>query len=353
MVAEVQTNPLRSPSFSPGSPDPGTMKTPGRDRALDIVKGVLVVLMALYHGINYTAHLGLAFKWLGFLPPAFIFINGLLLSIVYTRKYDLDKPHVYSRLAFLGFKLGLLFTSMNIAVFLLRSKSQSSVIANTFLFFQQWKQVYLSGSGRVAVFEVLLPIAYFLLLSPVFLFAYKVRPATIPFFCAVVTIGCVLLEARVGLPDNIALWSAGLIGMSIGLVKEEIIKRVSVRWPAMLAAYLCYRTLSSVFGETYLVQMLGVLVTFFLWYGGALLIRPGNVAALLTLLGKYSLIAYVAQIVFLQGYSAVFGRDSESPAGVAFLFFAGGAVSAAVAYVTDRLRRLSARFNTTYQAVFP
>ena len=48
MVAEVQTNPLRSPSFSPGSPDPGTMKTPGRDRALDIVKGVLVVLMALY-----------------------------------------------------------------------------------------------------------------------------------------------------------------------------------------------------------------------------------------------------------------------------------------------------------------
>src|SRR5688572_15112722 len=90
MVAEVQTNPLRSPSLSPGSPDPATVNTPARDCALDIVKGLLVVLMALYHGINYTAHLGLAFKWLGFLPPAFIFITGLLLSIVYTRKYDLD-----------------------------------------------------------------------------------------------------------------------------------------------------------------------------------------------------------------------------------------------------------------------
>jgi hypothetical protein len=242
---------------------------------------------------------------------------------------------------------------MNIAVFLLRSKSESGVIADTFLFFQQWKQVYLSGSGRVAVFEVLLPIAYFLLLSPVLLFAYKIRPATIPFFGAVVTIGCVLLEARLGLPDNIALWSAGLLGMSIGLISEETIKPVARRWPVTLAAYLGYRALSSFFGETYLVQMLGVLVTFFLCYGGAMLMRPGNVAALMTMLGKYSLIAYVAQIVFLQGYSAVFGRDSESPAVAAFLFLAGVAVSAAVAYVTDRLRRVSPRFNTTYQAIFP
>ena len=40
----------------------------------------LVVCMVLYHSLDYSTELYLAFKYMSFLPPSFILITGFLMS---------------------------------------------------------------------------------------------------------------------------------------------------------------------------------------------------------------------------------------------------------------------------------
>src|SRR6184192_3526731 len=59
-------------------------RTPGRNSALDFTKGMLVLLMVLYHWLNYfVASEGDFYRYLRFVTPSFIFITGFLISNVY------------------------------------------------------------------------------------------------------------------------------------------------------------------------------------------------------------------------------------------------------------------------------
>ncbi len=59
--------------------------------ALDFTKGALVLLMVLYHWINYFVgpEVTYYYKYLRFLTPSFIFIAGFMISNVYLSKYAL------------------------------------------------------------------------------------------------------------------------------------------------------------------------------------------------------------------------------------------------------------------------
>ena len=62
-----------------------------RNQALDFTKGVLVLLMILYHWINYFVGIsGPVYTYLRFIPPSFIFIAGFLIANVYPTKYGLN-----------------------------------------------------------------------------------------------------------------------------------------------------------------------------------------------------------------------------------------------------------------------
>src|SRR5690349_11729639 len=53
----------------------------GRNPALDFTKGVLVLLMVLYHWINYfVTREGDLYRYLRFITPSFIFITGFLIA---------------------------------------------------------------------------------------------------------------------------------------------------------------------------------------------------------------------------------------------------------------------------------
>ena len=56
--------------------------------ALDFTKGVLVLVMVLYHWLNYfIGSNGFFYRYLLFLPPSFICISGFLISRVYVSRF--------------------------------------------------------------------------------------------------------------------------------------------------------------------------------------------------------------------------------------------------------------------------
>src|SRR5277367_6080548 len=84
--------------------------------ALDFTKGALVLIMVLYHWINYF--IGPQWKYylyLRFLTPSFIFITGFTISHVYLSKYTAADPRLWKRLFTRGLKLTTIFLALNLA----------------------------------------------------------------------------------------------------------------------------------------------------------------------------------------------------------------------------------------------
>src|SRR6266404_5555429 len=76
-----------------------TLTKSQRISALDFTKGALVLLMVLYHWINYF--IGPQWKYyqyLRFLTPSFIFITGFMISNVYLSRYAATDPRLPKRL---------------------------------------------------------------------------------------------------------------------------------------------------------------------------------------------------------------------------------------------------------------
>src|ERR1700684_2664750 len=91
---------------------PVTAGSPKSQRipALDFTKGALVLLMVLYHWVNYFIGPQWAYyKYLRFLTPSFIFITGFMISSVYLSKYAAADPRLSKRLFSRGLKLMAIF----------------------------------------------------------------------------------------------------------------------------------------------------------------------------------------------------------------------------------------------------
>ena len=87
-----------------------------RISALDFTKGALVLIMVLYHWINYFIGLQWPYyRYLRFLTPSFIFVTGFMISNVYLSKYDAADPRLSKRLFTRGLKLMAVFLALNAA----------------------------------------------------------------------------------------------------------------------------------------------------------------------------------------------------------------------------------------------
>ena len=135
-----------------------------RDEALDWVKGALVVLMVVYHSLNYSPYTPVAFDYIAFLPPSFIFVAGFLLTNSYLARYDLKDWRLHQRLVMRGAKLILLFTALNLGLYFIALGP-----AAVGQFAENVQAIYLAADGRVASFSILTSIGYLLLLAPLLL----------------------------------------------------------------------------------------------------------------------------------------------------------------------------------------
>ena len=66
-------------------------------------------------------------------------------------------------------KFLLVLTMLNVLANLVRTRNYNAQCRGLRSFFGHWNEIYIMGSGRWVAFEVLLPIAYLLILGPLLL----------------------------------------------------------------------------------------------------------------------------------------------------------------------------------------
>ena len=281
---------------------------------LDWTKGALVLFMVAYHAINYSAFRPQAFRFLPFLPPSFVLIAGLVVGLVYAARYDLGTWQPYARLLIRGGKLLLIFVLLNVAFCILVT---GSIVDGGWEFAERSGSIFLSGNGREGIFEVLLPIAYFLLLVPALLWLRSRVAVAIPGCAIAVFVLCAVLERIGESSQNLTLLSAGIIGMALGLIPLSTVDRLARQWTPVLLFYFLYQICRWFLGDIYPVEMFGAAASVLLLYTIALhLDLVGWAGRQVVLLGRYSLLAYLAQIAMIRIIVKLAGGKPEHWGGV-------------------------------------
>lgn len=321
----------------------------GRIGALDWTKGALVVCMVAYHAINYSAFRPMAFKALGFLPPSFILIAGFLVGQVYATKYSLDTWKPYARLLVRGLKLLVLFLVLNVTHCIIIKRD---VVDGLWEFADRAGTIFVSGNNREGIFEVLLPIAYFLILAPGLLWVRSRTKSAITLFAVAIFLLCVVLERGGMTYKNLSLLSAGVIGMACGLVPIESIDRLAAKLLPVVGLYALYRLSSYFLGEIYPIQIFGAATSSLLLYGLALhLDCDSGTGRWVVLLGKYSLAGYLIQIPLIQILVLFHGKPGHW-IGVFAVAMITTALLLLIVQGLNLMRRRNLIVDTVYKAVF-
>jgi peptidoglycan/LPS O-acetylase OafA/YrhL len=318
---------------------------------LDTVKGFLVILMVIYHALNYTNQYHLGFRYLSFLPLSFILITGFLLSRVYAARYAASDPLLVRRLLLRGIRLAALFTVLNVVAQYVRSPAYGRSVGVT-AFFEHGYEVFVAGGSRIAVFEVLLPIAYLLLLAPALIAMAHRHSWFLPAASALLVVGCAFLDFCGLSFVNLGFVSIGVFGMLIGRWCPNPSGIGRFLWLTVIA-YAAYFPLGLLRGWVFLVQLLGAVVALALICAVSVVVgENGWWRQRIIRIGQYSLVAYIAQIGILQILSRFVGRPDPLSQEAIVLFAGTLILMTAIVECTVWLRSGSPLIDRTYRAVF-
>jgi multisubunit Na+/H+ antiporter MnhF subunit len=188
---------------TPGSEGPLTTtiasKTTQRISALDFTKGALVLIMVLYHWINYfIGPQWPYYPYLRFLTPSFIFITGFMVSHVYLAKYDPADRRLSQRLFTRGLKLLAIFLVLNVARIFIVPALSTGVLGGDLLDPGNMFIVFVSGnlsvvSGKLVSFFILVPISYLLMFSGALMFPYRFYRYTFHVACGLLLSSILIL----------------------------------------------------------------------------------------------------------------------------------------------------------------
>src|SRR5262245_53158097 len=200
---------------------------PGRSRiaALDFTKGALVLLMVVYHVLNYLDYGSIPHEYLGFVPASFIMIAGFLVAHVYAVRAKADFAGTAYRLAERALKLLLIFTVLNVGARLVWSRNRYGTELDLAAFLRDWEHVYLKGDATGVAFDVLVPISYTLLLAICLLKIAACKRATLHVIALAFFFSCALMESRGQAANTLNLISAGVLGVSLGVLRFEVVER--------------------------------------------------------------------------------------------------------------------------------
>lgn len=329
-----------------------------RIAALDFTKGALVLIMVLYHWINYFygPHDN---RYLRFLTPSFIFITGFLISNVYISKYGTSDPQLPKRLVQRGLKILGVFVLLNVTRNLLMSGRTQEQVSSAHSSFQNLVDVYIIGSGvgggqsKAVAFFILVPISYLLILSALLMFVARYSRYTFHVVCLTFLLCIGALYANGLQSPNLELLTIGLLGVIAGYLPIERVNKLVCHPYALAAAYACYLTAISVWNVSYPLQIVGVYLSLMIIYliglhGG----EPGRLKGRVVLLGKYSLFGYIAQIAILQTLRQVLPRLGSHEAVLALSFILAFALTMLSVVVLDYARAQLKIMDRIYRAVF-
>jgi peptidoglycan/LPS O-acetylase OafA/YrhL len=274
-----------------------------------MTKGVLVVAMVIYHSFNYSTDYTLGFKYLPFLPPSFILITGFLISRLYFKPEAARDPGVHGRLLLRGVRLLLLFTFLNVLTQLVGRQKFATGPQGIGYLADHWFEIYGIGGGQFAAFSILLPIAYLLLLAPLLILLNRWNRLLVPLAAVSLAIFCAITSPQGEPSANLALLSAGLIGVILGGVPVSALLAMGRYWYVAVAAYVGYVALSYLVWQSPFDQLLNALLALAAIFSLCAAIGANAFFGReLLILGRYSLLAYILQIAVLQVLTRLFGR---------------------------------------------
>jgi len=353
-------------------PDPSQVSVPGlealttvgspksqRIPALDFTKGTLVLLMVLYHWINYFIDPQWKYLfYLRFVTPSFIFISGFMVSHVYLSKYGAADPRLWKRLMTRGLKLMTVFLVLNIVRIAVGAFVGHGVALQNLISLQNLSAVFVSGDYPVAgvklvSFGILVPISYLLMLLGALMFPYRLNLHTFHITFAVLLTFIAIL-ALAGIQNYILEFVAvGMLGVLTGFLPIRVIDGFG-RHPYWLAfAYLLYLIGITMWGVPFLFQIVAVLLNLGVIYlVGASGSRSGIVRTEIIVIGKYSLFAYISQIAILQILSPMLHHTNLGFAVFPISFLAAFTLTILSVELLDCTRIRFGSVDRLYKAVF-
>jgi peptidoglycan/LPS O-acetylase OafA/YrhL len=330
-----------------------------RNPALDFTKGALVLIMVLYHWMNYFTSLNWTwYRYLHFLTPSFILVSGFLISNVYLSKYRATDPRLGSRLFTRGLKLLVVFVVLNAAnIFVLPRLSRGSTAVDK-ADLGRLLEVFSSGNvftstSRAVTFYILVPISYLLLLSAALLLPYRFYKHTFHVAC-VLFLGCILTLDLNHLPcPNLEFVTIGLLGVLAGFIPIEKVNHFVMHPYVLALAYACYIVAITVWDVPFPLLIVGAFLSVgAIYLAGLRGDQPGKARRHVILLGKYSLLGYIAQIAILRLLSAGLRHVNLAYAVLGFSFFAAFALTMLSVETVDQARAKSTIADRLYKAVF-
>jgi peptidoglycan/LPS O-acetylase OafA/YrhL len=339
-------------------PAPASSPKAPRIPALDFTKGALVLIMVLYHWMNYFLTLGWTYyRYLHFLTPSFIFITGFMISNVYLSKYAAADPRLPRRLFTRGLKLMAIFVVLNLARTFVVSALGTAVIDRNPLDPTNIFTILVSGNlpvsgGKLVSFSILVSISYLLMLSGVLMLAFRFYRYTFHLVCALLLLSILILRLTGAQSFNLEFITIGMLGVVTGFTPITAINGL-VRHPYALAfSYFLYTIAITIWNVPFPLLIVGVCLSLMVIYLiGASGSESGTVRSEVILLGKYSLFGYISQIAILQILSAGL-RHNLGVAALGISFFAAFALTIVSVEVVNRARARAASVDRLYKAVF-
>jgi peptidoglycan/LPS O-acetylase OafA/YrhL len=329
----------------------------GRIVALDFTKGALVLFMILYHWLNYfVSTTGMFYNYLRFITVSFIFISGFLVTNVALAKYHQNDRRLRWRLLERGVKLLVLFTLLNIASGLLLPGGRSDEVGmarDVGSFFQNAKAVYVTGNGKGAAFQILVPISYVLIVAGFLTFAGH--------WFRVLLLGCagigtilIAMLSMAGQPSGqLYCLGSGVLGLCIGTISLKSIERLLSFPIALIVAYCAYLTLVTILEVFYVLQVAGALLTLLIIYWlGKRWESDWRIYRLVVTLGRYCLCGYIAQIGLLHLIRVGLRRVDFGAGSLAVSFIASFVSTVFAVVVLDFVRSRDKLTDRMYRYVF-
>jgi peptidoglycan/LPS O-acetylase OafA/YrhL len=357
----IETESRASGTLLPRLEVPVTARSSKSQRipALDFTKGALVLIMVLYHWINYFIGPQWAYyEYLHFLTPSFIFITGFMISNIYLSKYGVTDPRLSKRLFSRGLKLIAIFLILNIArTFVVPLLGTGALIQNP-LDAKNIFTVFVSGNlpaagVKLVAFSILVPISYLLMFSGVLVLPYRLYKYTFHLVCVLLLTSILILGLTGGHSYNLEFVTIGMLGVLAGFIPISAINNFVRHTYGLAFAYVCYTIAIMIWNIPFPLLVVGVLLNLMVIYlignGGS---ESGTIRSEVILLGKYSLFGYISQIAILQILSAGFHHMHLGLAVLVISFIAAFTLTIVSTEVVDRARAKAASVDSLYKAVF-
>ena len=295
-----------------------------RDATLDFVKGALVVVMVIYHAMNiFSTASPDAYAYIRFVSGSFILMAGYVVARFHRLAFAKDRGVTSRRLVVRGIKLLLLFTVLNVLINIAGVGNPDKAQGGILHYASRAFEVYVLGKPGYASFQILLPISYLLIAAPVFLALGEYSVAVL----GLSLVGA-FVSSRLGIGSvNLEFALVGAAGFACGLLANPVLESFVIRRAWMSVACLAaWVALMGHLSDNLAIQTIGTMVILKLLYDFGRSFRVDSVFAdILVVLGQYSLVCYIGQIVLMQLASAGLARPRR-PLGLETLLIVFGTI---------------------------